>query len=75
MDLKDCVLWHKLSSKACLKDRDEDAVLCQGCKRLHADLDHQRRKSDEVSPTKCAKRLLPSSNFKLKHLSPKNVAK
>ena len=49
-------------------------VLCRGCKRLHSDLEHQRRRSD-VSPTRCAKRQLPSSLFKLKYLSPKSVTK
>jgi len=71
IDSKNCLLWHKLLPKAHLEEHDESAVLCQRCKRLRSDLEHQRRRSD-VSP---AKQLLPSSNFKLKHLSSRSVTK
>ena len=74
VDSKNCLLWHKLPPKARLQERDESTVLCRGCKRLRSDLEHQRRRSD-VSQAKRAKRLLPSSSFKLKYLSPKSVAK
>ncbi|XP_065894969.1 uncharacterized protein [Dysidea avara] len=74
VDSKNCSLWHKLPVQALLKDRSKSAVLCRGCKRLNTNLEHQRKRSD-VSPAKRAKRLLPSSSFKLKYLSPKSVAK
>ena len=74
VDSKNCSLWHKLPVQAPLKDRSKSAVLCRGCKRLNTNLEHQRKRSD-VSPAKRAKRLLPSSSFKLKYLSPKSVAK
>ncbi|XP_065911308.1 uncharacterized protein [Dysidea avara] len=74
VDSKNCSLWQKLPVQAPLKDRSKSAVLCRGCKRLNTDLEHQRKRSD-VSPAKHAKRLLPSSSFELKYLSPKSVAK
>jgi len=72
IDSKNCLLWHKLGKNAPYEDRDKSVVLRKGCKCLHSDLDHQRRRSD-VSPSKCASRQLPSSNFKLKHMSPHSV--
>jgi len=74
VDSKNCLLWHKLPLQAPLKGRGESVVLCRGCKRLNTDLEHQRKRSD-VSPAKRAKRLLPSSSFKLKYLSPNSVNK
>ena len=74
VDSKNCSLWHKLPVQAPLKDCSKSAVLCRGCKRLNTNLEHQWKRSD-VSPAKRAKRLLPSSSFKLKYLSPKSVAK
>lgn len=74
VDSKKCLLWHKLSPKARLQERDESSVLCRGCKRLRSDLEHQRRRSD-VSPTRRADQLLPSSNYNLKHLTPTSAAK
>ena len=46
--------------------------MCRPCKRLHSDLDHQRRRSD-VSPSKRLERQQPSSSFK--YLSPASTAK
>lgn len=43
-------------------------------KRLHTDLDYQRRRS-QGSPVRRASRQLPSLSFKLKYLSPLSVAK
>ena len=48
--------------------------MCRSCKRLHSDLDHQRRRSD-VSPSRRLKRQQPSSSFKLKYLSPASATK
>lgn len=74
IDSRNCLLWHKLPRNAPLEDHDKSTVLCRACKRLCSDLEHQRRRSN-VSPTKRAKRQLPSSHFKLKYLSPKSVTK
>ena len=49
-------------------------MLCRPCKRLHADLDHQRRRSD-VIPARFIKQQQPSSRYKLKYLSPASTLK
>jgi len=74
IDSKNCSLWHELGKNARYKDRDKSVVLCRGCKRLHNDLDHHRRRSD-VSPSKRAKRQLPSSHFKEMYMPPDSVTK
>ena len=50
-------------------------VQCKACKCFYSDLDWQISRSADVSPSKKAKRLLPSSKFRLKYLSPKSAAK
>ena len=74
IDSVNCLLWHKLARNAKEEERRSKTVLCKSCKRLCCDLEHQRKRSD-VSSSKRAARLLPSSNFKLKYLSPQSVSK
>ena len=74
IDSRNCLLWHELAANAAQLEKLSKNVLCKSCKRLCCDLDHQRTRSD-VSPSKRAKRQLPSSNFKLKYLSPASVMK
>ena len=74
IDSVNCLLWHKLARNATAEERRSKSALCKSCKRLCCDLEHQRRRSD-VSFSKRAARLLPSSNFKLKYLSPQSVSK
>ena len=74
IDSVNCLLWHKLACNATAEERKSRSVLCKSCKRLCCDLEHQRRRSD-VSASKREARLLPSSNFKLKYLSPQSVSK
>ena len=74
IDSVNCLLWHKLARNATAEERRNKSVLCKSCKRLCCDLEHQRRRSN-VSSSKHAARLLPSSNFKLKYLSPQSVSK
>ena len=73
IDSVNCLLWHKLARNATAEERKSKSVLCKSCKRLCCDLEHQRR--SDVSASKSEARLLPSSNFKLKYLSPQSVSK
>ena len=71
IDSVNCLLWHKLARIATAEERKSKSILCKSCKRLCCDLEHQRR--SDVSALKHEARLLPSSNFKLKYLSPQSV--
>lgn len=73
IDSVNCLLWHKIARNATAEERKSKSVLCKSCKRLCCDLEHQRR--SDVSASKHEARLLPSSNFKLKYLSPQSVSK
>ena len=75
IDSRSCLLWHQLAHNAKSEEKLANDVLCKACKRLVCDLDYQSRRSSDVSPSKQIKRLQPSSNFKLKYLSPASVAK
>ena len=74
VDSVNCLLWHQISSNVCRNEKICSEVLCRACKRLRADLDHQRSRSD-VSPARRLKRQQPSSRFKLKYLSPASTLK
>ena len=73
IDSVNCLLWHKLARNATAEERKSKSVLCKSCKQLCCDLEHQRR--SDVNTSKRKARLLPSSNFKLKYLSPQSVSK
>jgi len=74
IDSKNCLLWYQLKHNATYKEKESEQVLCRPCKKLHSNLDHQRRRSD-VSPERRIKRQQPSSHFQLKFLSPASVSK
>jgi len=75
IDSCNCLLWYKIAKNTSLEDKAALVVQCKACKCLYSDLEWQIFRSADVSPSKKAKRLLPSSTFPLKFLSPKSVAK
>ena len=74
IDSINCFIWYQIPKNATAVEKSSDMVLCKSCKRLHSDLDYQRRRS-QVSPSRRASRQLPSSSSKLKYLSPMSLSK
>ena len=51
IDSVNCFIWHQIPKNATAEEKSSDMVLCKSCKRLHSDLDYQRRRS-QVSPSR-----------------------
>jgi len=45
VESKGCLHWHKLPKNATLKEQASSEVLCSFCKRLHRDLEYQKKRS------------------------------
>lgn len=75
VDAKGCLRWHKLPKNATLKEQASTEVLCSFCKRLLRDLEHQKKRSALVSPSRRIKRQAASSNYPTKYLSPASIQK
>jgi len=68
------MMWHQLAKNRSSKEEKKSfEVLCGSCKRLCTDLEYRKCQSD-VSPARKAARLLPSSHYKKKYLSPASTA-
>ena len=70
-----CILLHQLAHNATMEEKSQYVVLCKQCKRLRALLNHQQNRSSKVDPSTKLQRQQPSSNYKLKHLSPASAQK
>ena len=70
VDSVNCKLWFLPASNISLAEKAASKVKCPPCKRLVHDLNLQRKRTLEESPSKKIKRQHPSSRARLQHMSP-----
>ena len=70
-----CKRWFTIARNAPLEEKSAEMVKCSGCKKLIHDLERSRKRESTTSPRRKQKRLLPSSHFPKKYLSPASQQK
>lgn len=75
VNAKGCLWWFKLPKNATTEEKSSNEVACSCCKRPRTDLDHQKRRSSQVSPTKRIQRQATSSNYPIKFMLPASTVK
>ena len=70
VDSVNCKLWFLPASNISLAEKAASEVKCPPCKRLVHDVNLQRKRTLEESPSKKIKRKQPSSRSRLQHMSP-----
>ena len=75
IDSQKCILWHKLAKNASIFEKDMDAVMCSACKRLLKDLNQRLKKVKNADTQVKENRILASSHYPEKYLSPKSLKK
>ena len=70
VDSFNCKLWFKLASNATSNEKSSSEVQCSACKRLVTDLNCQRRRTLQESPSRKLKRQSSSSRARLSYMSP-----
>ena len=70
-----CKRWFAIARNAPVEEKSADVVKCTGCKKLVHDLERSQKRASTTSPRRKQKRLLPSSHFPKKYLSPASQQK
>ena len=75
VDSVNCKLLFQLAHNATAEEKSSAEVKCYPCKRLVSDLERQKRRTSEETPTRKTKRQDPSSRARLSYMSPDSRAK
>ena len=70
-----CKRWFTIAKNAPFEEKSAEMVKCSGCKKLIHDLERSRKRASTTSTRRKQKRLLPSSHFPKKYLSPASQQK
>ncbi|XP_065904955.1 uncharacterized protein [Dysidea avara] len=70
VDSVNCKLWFLPASNCKVAEKDASEMKCPPCKRLVHDLNLQRKRTLEESPSRRIKRQCPSSRARLQYMSP-----
>ena len=70
-----CKRWFKIAKCAPVNEKSAESVRCSSCRKLVRDLERSRTRAIAASPGRKQRRILPSSHYPKKFLSPASQQK